>query len=72
VGLIFPPAALSGAAQAPTAATEIPMQRCDQQPVVTLQVDKEEKRFLVDTAATSLLNAKSFIGGHAKEVQIHA
>jgi len=48
------------------------MQRGDQLPVVILQVDKEEKRFLVDTAATSFLNAKSFIGGHAKEVQIHS
>ena len=72
VGLIFPLAALSGAAQAPTAGTEIPMQRCDRLPAVMLQVDKEEKGFLVDTAATSFLNAKSFIGGHAKEVQIHS
>jgi ketosteroid isomerase-like protein len=72
VGLIFLLAAPSGAAQAPTAATEIPMQRCDRLPVVILQVDKEEKRFLVDTAATSFLNAKSFIGGHAREVQIHS
>jgi ketosteroid isomerase-like protein len=71
-GLIVPLAALSGAAQAPTSATEIPMQRCDRLPVVILQVDKEEKRFLVDTAATSFLNAKSFIGGHTKVVQIHS
>src|SRR5579864_5303490 len=71
-GLVFPLAALNSAAQAPTSATEIPMQRCDRLPVVILQVDKEEKRFLVDTAATSFLIAKSFIGGHAKEVQIHS
>src|ERR1700730_1155345 len=71
-GPIVPLGALSGAAQAPPSATEIPMQRCDRLPVVILQVDKEEKRFLVDTAATSFLNAKSFIGGHAKEVQIHS
>ena len=51
---------------------EIPIQRCDRLPVLILQVDKEDKRFLVDTAATSFLNAKSFIGGHAKEVQIHS
>ena len=51
VKLIFPLAALSGAAQAPTAATETPMQRCDRLPVVILQVDdKEEKHFLVDTS----------------------
>jgi ketosteroid isomerase-like protein len=48
------------------------MQRCDRLPVVILQVDKEEKRFLVDTAATSFLNAKSFIGGHTKEVRIQS
>ncbi|MGB2602338.1 MAG: hypothetical protein WBC78_01995, partial [Candidatus Sulfotelmatobacter sp.] len=62
------------AAQAPASTTEIPIQRCDRLPVVILQVDKEDKRFLVDTAATSFLNAKSFIGGHAKdnEVQIHS
>src|SRR5260370_17197546 len=72
VGLILQLAALSGAAQAHPAATEMTMQRCDRLPVVILQVDKEEKRFLVDTAATSFLNAKSFIGGHAKEVQIHS
>ncbi len=71
-GLVFPLAALNSAAQAPTSATEIPMQRCDRLPVVILQVDKEEKRFLVDTAATSFLNAKSFIGGHPKQVQIHS
>ena len=71
-GLIFPLAVPSGVAQAPTAATEIPMQRCDRLPVVILQVDKKEKRFLVDTAATSFLNAKSFIGGHTKEVRIYS
>ncbi len=64
--------AQTGAAQAPASTTEIPIQRCDRLPVVILQVDKEDKRFLVDTAATSFLNAKSFIGGRAKEVQIHS
>jgi len=64
--------AQTSAAQAPTSTTEIPIQRCDRLPVVILQVDKEDKRFLVDTAATSFLNAKSFIGGRAKAVQIHS
>jgi ketosteroid isomerase-like protein len=64
--------AQTGAAQAPASTTEIPIHRCDRLPVVILQVDKEDKRFLVDTAATSFLNAKSFIGGRAKAVQIHS
>jgi ketosteroid isomerase-like protein len=72
VETIFLPAALSGAAQVPSSATEIPIQRCDRLPVMILQVDKREKRFLVDTAATSFLNAKSFIGGRTKTVQIHS
>ena len=72
-GLIFPLVALNGAAQTSTPATEIPMQRCDRLPVVIVQVDKEKKRFLVDTAATSFLNAKSFTGGRTpKEVQINS
>ena len=71
-GLIFPPATPSVAAQALTPATEIPIQRCDRLPVVILQVDKEDKRFLVDTAATSFLNAKSFAGKHTKEVRVQS
>jgi ketosteroid isomerase-like protein len=71
-GAIFVLAAQTGAARAPASITEIPIQRCDRLPVVILQVDKEDKRFLVDTAATSFLNAKSFIGGRAKAVQIHS
>lgn len=67
-------AAQISAAQGQVSITEIPIQRCDRLPVVILQVDKEDKRFLVDTAATSFLNAKSFVGGHAKnkEVRIHS
>jgi hypothetical protein len=72
LGLIFPLATLSGAAQIATSTTEIPIQRCDRLPVMILQVDNEEKRFLVDTAATSFLNAKSFIGRHTKEVEIQS
>jgi ketosteroid isomerase-like protein len=71
-GVIFPLAAPSGAAQTSISTTEIPIQRCDRLPVVILQVDKEDKRFLVDTAATSFLNAKSFTGRHSKEVRIQS
>jgi ketosteroid isomerase-like protein len=72
VGLIFPLAAPNGVAQGSKQTTEIPMLRCDRLPVVILQVDQQDKRFLVDTAATSFLNAKSFIGRHTKEVRIQS
>jgi ketosteroid isomerase-like protein len=65
-GAFFPLAAPNGAQ------TEIPIERCDRLPVVTLQVDKEDKRFLVDTAATSFLNANSFAGRHTKEIRIQS
>src|ERR1700739_1268089 len=56
-------AARDAKAQSATNGTEIPLQRCDRLPVAILQVDKADKRFLIDTAATSLLNEKSFIRG---------
>ena len=70
--LILSLAARSAAAQTPTNGTEIPLQRCDRLPVVILQVDQADKRFLIDTAATSILNEKSFASGHAKEVQVQS
>jgi ketosteroid isomerase-like protein len=60
-------------AQTPaSSATEIPLQRCDRLPVVTLQVNEADKRFLVDTAATSILNEKSFASGHSKQVRVQS
>ena len=53
-------------------ATEIPLQRCDRLPVVILQVNNADKRFLIDTAATSMLNEKSFTSGHSKEVRVQS
>jgi ketosteroid isomerase-like protein len=50
--------------------SEIPLQRCDRLPVVVIEVDKVEMHFLVDTAATSMLNLKSFSTGRSKQVQI--
>jgi ketosteroid isomerase-like protein len=67
-----PAAALNGAAQTSTAPIEIPIQHCDRLPVVILRVDKEDKRFLVDTAATSFLNAKSFTGMSTREVHVQS
>jgi ketosteroid isomerase-like protein len=70
--LILSVAAPSARAQTPANGTEIPLQRCDRLPVVILQVNKVDKRFLIDTAATSMLNEKSFPSGHAKEVRIQS
>jgi len=50
--------------------SEIPLERCDRLPVVIVQADKIEMRFLVDTAATSMLNVKSFPAGRSKQVEI--
>jgi ketosteroid isomerase-like protein len=62
----------SAGAQSPGNGAEIPLQRCDRLPVVILQVDKADKRFLIDTAATSLLNEKSFTSLHTKEVHVQS
>jgi ketosteroid isomerase-like protein len=52
------------------ATVEVPLQRCDRLPVVVVEVDKTEMHFLGDTAATSMLNLKSFSTGRSKQVQI--
>ena len=64
----------SNAATATTTAnpTEIPLQRCDRLPVVILQINSADKRFLIDTAATSMLNEKSFTSGHSKELRVQS
>jgi hypothetical protein len=49
---------------------EVPLERCDLLPVVKVHIGSTEMRFLVDTAATSLPNIKSFTGGSAKGIQI--
>jgi ketosteroid isomerase-like protein len=58
----------AGAQQSPP--SEIPLQHCDRLPVILVQVEKAEMRFLLDTAATSMLNVKSFSTGRSKQVQI--
>jgi uncharacterized protein (TIGR02246 family) len=49
---------------------EIPIERCDRLPVVKVHVAGKDMHFLVDTAATTLLNLKSFAGGRSQEVHI--
>ena len=71
-GLSFFPAAHSARAQTLANGTEIPLQRCDRLPIVILRADNADKRFLIDTAASSLLNEKSFPRGHSRAVRIQS
>ncbi|MGA7918976.1 MAG: nuclear transport factor 2 family protein [Candidatus Acidiferrales bacterium] len=57
-------------AQLQSVPIEIPLGHCDRLPVVKLTIDTTEARFLVDTAATSMLNIKSVSAGRSKKVQI--
>src|ERR1700722_12757603 len=59
-------------AQTPPSESEIPLQRCDRLPVAIVEVNKVTKRFLVDTAATSMLNQKSFKSGHSRDVRVQS
>ena len=53
------------------AATEqIPIEQCDRLPVIVVSVEGRQLRFLVDTAATSMLNIKSFAGGSVTAIQV--
>jgi ketosteroid isomerase-like protein len=71
-GLISFPLAHSAQAQTPANGTEIPLQRCDRLPVVILKADKIDKRFLIDTAATSMLNEKSFTSVRARNMVVQS
>src|SRR6202795_692869 len=51
-------------------AQELPMERCDALPVVDVLVAGIDKWFLVDTAATSILNLESFAAGQARDIHV--
>lgn len=57
-------------AVAPANAQEIPLKHCDALPVVDVGVGGQTKLFLVDTAATSILNLQSFAQGKTRDVQV--
>jgi ketosteroid isomerase-like protein len=71
-GLVLLVTVRSARAQTLANGTEIPLQHCDRLPIVILQVDKSDKRFLIDTAATSMLNEKSFPRGSTKEIRVQS
>lgn len=52
------------------AAQELPLQRCDVLPMLEVQVAGLHKWFLVDTAATSMLNLESFASGLATDIRV--
>lgn len=54
----------------PTEAQEIPLKHCDKLPVIEVAVGDQSMLFLVDTAATSFLNLKTFAEGKARDVEV--
>jgi hypothetical protein len=54
----------------PAAAQEIPLKHCDKLPAIEVGVGGQSMLFLVDTAATSLLNLQSFTEGKARDIQV--
>jgi SnoaL-like domain len=60
----------SGIAPRATRAQELPLERCDVLPMIEVQVAGLDKWFLVDTAATSMLNLESFDAGQARDIRV--
>jgi SnoaL-like domain/Aspartyl protease len=54
----------------PAGAQEIPLKHCDKLPVVEVTVGSQPMLFLVDTAATSMLNLNSFTTGKAQGTRV--
>jgi len=59
-------AILAGTARA----QEIPLERCDTLPLVEVHIGGGQNWFLVDTAATSILNIQSFANGSRKDIRV--
>jgi predicted aspartyl protease len=60
----------SGFAPIPAVAQEIPLKHCDTLPVIEVAVGDQAMLFLVDTAATSFLNLKTFAEGKTRDVEV--
>lgn len=63
-------AAATGSPSTGTLAAEVPLEHCDKLPVVKVKVGEADARFLVDTAATSMLNSTWVATGRPKKVKI--
>jgi ketosteroid isomerase-like protein len=66
VAMVFAAAILPCSARA----QELPLERCDVLPMIEVGVAGLHKWFLVDTAATSMLNLESFATGQAKDIHV--
>jgi hypothetical protein len=66
VAMIFAATGFPRAARA----QELPLERCDVLPMIEVDVAGLHKWFLVDTAATSILNLESFATGQAKDIRV--
>jgi ketosteroid isomerase-like protein len=64
--------AVSIRAQTHDSKDEIPIERCDRLPVVTMKVAGASRRFLLDTGATTILNLKSFTSGESKQIRVES
>ena len=51
-------------------AQEIPLEHCDTLPLVEVELAEHPRWFLVDTAATSMLNLASFGGGSSRDIRV--
>jgi hypothetical protein len=51
-------------------AQELPLEHCDVLPMIEVQVAGLQKWFLVDTAATSILNLESFSAGQTRDIHV--
>lgn len=49
---------------------EIPLEHCDALPLIEVKVAEHSRWFLVDTAATSMLNLESFAQGSSRDIQV--
>lgn len=67
IGLL---AALAGCFAPDVEAQEIPLDRCDTLPLVDVTIGGAHDWFLVDTAATSILNIQSFAEGSRKDLRV--
>jgi len=59
-------------AQTPEPKDEIPIERCDVLPVVVMKVAGENRRLLLDTGATTILNLKSFTTGDSGKIHVNS
>jgi ketosteroid isomerase-like protein len=72
--LVFLVASFLGSVRAQThdKKDEIPIERCDRLPVVTIKVERKNRRFVLDTAANTILNLKSFPAGDSGQINVYS